>query len=383
MYLWQALIHFSAWMPIRILLMQERGLSFAAISVMGSVGWLVTALAEVPTGAVADTYGRKVSLWLGTLLVAAGVAGTGLSTTLLAFYLADFVWSIGLSLLSGADQALLYDSLKAAGREEEFPKAVGRMTAILQITQAAGSIVGGYLASFHLALPYFVSASAAALALGALWMVKEPPGRQAGGQRTSYSDTLKALRPVLARREILYLLLFMAVLGVTFFLVVFHLFQPYYQGRGMKVEWLGVSFAALRGVGVVGAWYAHKARERLGESLLLRAGLLIIAGALLAMAAGGLYVGLACFAVIGVTNALMRPSLSTVLNRLVPSEVRASVLSAQSLLYSLLLALAQVGVGFLVDGAGMNTTLVVMSTTFLLLTGLFLALWTRRRTQSA
>ena len=76
-------------------------------------------LAEVPTGAVADRLGRKASLALGVGCTAVAVLIFGLATSYEVVLVSYVAWAIGIAFFSGADQALLFESLKALGREDE------------------------------------------------------------------------------------------------------------------------------------------------------------------------------------------------------------------------------------------------------------------------
>ena len=66
---------------------------------------------EIPTGVVADKYGRKTSIILGGLFSAISISIFGFINNYWAFFLAEFIGALGFALLSGADKALIYDSL--------------------------------------------------------------------------------------------------------------------------------------------------------------------------------------------------------------------------------------------------------------------------------
>ncbi len=72
---------------------------------------------EIPTGIVADKYGRKYSIALGGIFSAVSFALFGLVNNYGVFFLADFICVVGITLMSGADKALLYDTLIAIGED--------------------------------------------------------------------------------------------------------------------------------------------------------------------------------------------------------------------------------------------------------------------------
>lgn len=374
LYLWQVLISFSLWMPIRIIFLMQRGFSLTEIALLESISWIMQSLMEVPTGVVADTYSRKASLLFGSLFVALGVAITGLSYSLAGQYLAQFFWSLGLSLTSGADEAMLYDSLKEMKAEGEFPKVSGRLTAMAQASQSGAALVGGALATLDLAYPYYATAGLLLLSCLVAVTLKEPP-RYTPADRQGYMGTVRALGPLLQKPILLTQMLFSAVLAVTFFILTFTLFQPYSIARGLPVEWLGVAFFALRGVAMGGSWVAHRVPKWTGTHPLITGGTVLIAAALLALSSSPLVVGLLCFAGVGLLNAIVRPVLNDLMNREIPSHIRASAISVRSLLFGLLLGAVQIGVATMVDGGGMDRALLVMGAAFVAVMSTLLVIW--------
>lgn len=77
---------------------------------------------EIPTGIVADKYGRKLSLFLGCLVSMVATLVYGIYPNLILFALGEFLFATGAALISGADKALFYDELVSIGKEAEVTK---------------------------------------------------------------------------------------------------------------------------------------------------------------------------------------------------------------------------------------------------------------------
>ncbi|MBE3590698.1 MAG: MFS transporter [Firmicutes bacterium] len=159
-YGYRGLVYFYLWLPVGAAYFTDyRGLSLAQYALIGTVGWLAMALAEVPTGAMADALGRRRSLALGAFLHGLGMLGQGLT--------GDFAWlvafgvlrTLGFSFISGTDHAWLYDSLKADGEESRYTREAGRAAAVMHAAQGAASIAGAPLAVYHLAAPLVATAA--------------------------------------------------------------------------------------------------------------------------------------------------------------------------------------------------------------------------------
>ena len=349
-HVFQALTNLMLFLPVWIVFMQvEQGLSLTQVTVMLGISWLVTALAEVPTGVVADRFGRKTSLVAGTVLVAVGSALVALLHGYGVILVSYLVWSVGLALQSGADMALLYESLTLAGQQSDYERMAGRSFVIIQLAQAASSVLGGVLAMISLSLPMLATSALTALALGALVGLREPPLTES--RRRSYLRTLADAVGLVRRRPgVRALMLFTAVLSAVPWVLIFVLFQPFLDTNHVPIGLFGLLFLVLRLAGVAGSRYGPRlitvdARPRWLTAA--PAGYVAAFAVLLVpmpwWAAFPLMLG------VGFLQGCVRPLLSTLLNERVDSAVRATVLSLQSLVFTLLIAVAQPAAGALVD----------------------------------
>lgn len=72
---------------------------------------------EIPTGVIADRFGRKTSIILGSIVLSIAALIYGSIPNFYNFLLGEFLFAIGVALISGADKAILYDSLKENNQE--------------------------------------------------------------------------------------------------------------------------------------------------------------------------------------------------------------------------------------------------------------------------
>src|SRR5215207_9410627 len=117
-YLYAFFIQFQLWFPIWVVYLQEkRGFSLTQVTAVDIAFWLVIVLAEMPTGAVADRWGRKTSLLLGAISFATAIFFFGLADSFWSVLVTYVIWGVSMTLASGADAAFLYDSLVPLNRE--------------------------------------------------------------------------------------------------------------------------------------------------------------------------------------------------------------------------------------------------------------------------
>ncbi|MGI5373968.1 MFS transporter [Streptomyces sp. CA-251387] len=137
--------------PVYALLFADTGMSLWQISSLFAL-WSITAVVlEVPSGALADAVSRRLLLWVGPLLNAAGFALWVIVPSYWAFALGFILWGVGGALCSGSFEALAYDELDRLGAADRYARVMGRVRAArLAATMAsiglAGPVValGGY-----------------------------------------------------------------------------------------------------------------------------------------------------------------------------------------------------------------------------------------------
>ncbi|CAM3950397.1 MFS transporter [Nocardiopsis rhodophaea] len=360
--LYQALTNFSLFMPVWIVFLQtERGLTLTQITVMMGLSWVLMALAEVPTGVLADAVGRRFTLLVGTATVAAGIAMMALVPSYWGVMAGYLAWSVGMALQSGSDMALQYDSLRADGREDAYPAVAGRSYALIQLAQGVASVVGGWAAALSLGLPLLLTSVLTLLGLGAVLALKEPP--RGASERRPYLETLRsAVALVREQPDLRYLIFYSALVSACAWNVVFLLFQPFAMDHHIAVAWIGALFLVLRLAGVAGSQTGpYMARGRpLGWSLL--GGPLLFCAALVAIAFSGSWIlGFGCMLLIGFIQGALRPVLSDRLNQRAPTATRATLLSLQSLVRTLATALLQPLLGWSSDQWGLGTAFLLLA----------------------
>ena len=178
-YLFQFVRGFHFWLPIWFLFLQsQHGLSYVQIGLMEVLFGIATILAEVPTGAIADRFGRRVALGFGAL----GFAGATVLFALLNFpalIVGHLFMSITRTLMSGSDDALLFDSLRQLRKTDEYERHAGRASAVATASLLAATILAGPLVSV-LDFRTVIIISAVGMGLAGLiaLSLREPPRRE-------------------------------------------------------------------------------------------------------------------------------------------------------------------------------------------------------------
>jgi MFS family permease len=362
LYLYTGLMGFSLWMPIWIVFLQkDRGLTLAQIYLIAGIGWLVMAIADLPTGALADRLGRKAVLVCGTVLFTVGMAVVTTVPGLVAVAIGYLLWATGTALTSGTDVALLYESAVLAGRKDEYAKIQSNVFQIGQGAQAVSSILGGLLALYRLWLPMLITAAIAAIAVVVMSTVKEPPVKPEDQQ--GYFAILRSSAKYLRHHpRATSLITYTAIGAGTTFFVPFVLFQPEMSAHAVSVAWFGLLFTGLRTASLLGLRYGHKfvRPDNLYKVMVAVPVLLAVlfVGVAVSRNWWTAYIAMLLLATLGPS---LRPSLSALLNRMVPSGIRATLLSTQSVSMTVFIAVMHPAVGGIADAWGLKYAFVLLA----------------------
>ncbi|GIW13625.1 MAG: hypothetical protein KatS3mg062_1064 [Tepidiforma sp.] len=351
---------FQLWIPVWIVyLTLERGFSFTQITAAESVYLLGVLALEVPTGAIADRFGRRVSLALGAVSLASSVTIFAFTTSPVVLFVSFAWWAVASTMMSGADLALLFDTLKAAGRDHEYERLAGRGQAIAWCGVGLATLFGGPVAAaIDIRATILIGAATCLLAAAAAALLWEPPRsaeERAGGLR-GYLGTIRlAFREAWSTPAIRYVILFfgVAVAGVE---TVHYLVQPYLVENGVEV---GPAFSLLQvplfAAGMAGALAASRLERRLGAMRGL-VGLAVAGTALMAgLAMAPTLRMYAALPLLMAANSCAWPLMTGAINRRVGSERRATVLSIGNMSVSVGMAALAPAIGFAVDARGVGT----------------------------
>ncbi len=173
------IIKLSKWlmliMPVVALFYNDNGLNDFDIFLLQAIYSISVALLEIPSGYMADIVGRKKSLVFGSILGTLGYVVYSFSTTFTGFLVAEIVLGFGGSLISGADSALLFDSLVATRMKHRYLEFEGRITSLGNFAETGAAICGGVIAALLSYREVYVSQTAiAAFAIPASLLLLEP-----------------------------------------------------------------------------------------------------------------------------------------------------------------------------------------------------------------
>jgi MFS family permease len=356
---------FGLFLPIWVIyLQQQRGLSLSQAALVDVTFFVAAALAELPTGIVADRFGRKTSMTIGASLITASLIGWTFAPTLLLTIMAYVAMGVGMTFLSGAEDAFFYETVRASGRGDDYPRLLGRVSATFPGALALGSVVSGFLAAINLILPFVLSSLLLLAALGIVLTLREPHAEQ-----QSHEQARPSLRAVLgqslavmhARPTLRFSMVYLAVVPLASFMIESVFIQPQALALGVPLAGIGVIVMAVQFTAMAGSAWSARIMARLGEGRTLYAAPIVICSSLLLLAALQVMPALLLIGVMGFVTAVVRPILMSRMQQELSDDNRATMLSMQSLTFTMVAALSQPTLGTVADSWGLPAAYITLA----------------------
>lgn len=343
-----------------VALLAARGFSLWEIGLAESVYHIVSLFCEVPSGMAADLLGRRKTLLSGGVLTVTCNLLMAFAPNLFTICLAMGLNALAMTMFSGTFTALVYDSLKTEGREDEYIQVSANSSQISMLANAIGSLASLLKRFLGFAGFYLLSAAFEGVSTAALALMEEPIVTKAQASRGKHPlralpeqfrqlvrDSLHVLRtcPMAAK-----LIASSALISVPSYLTKMFLQQRLVE-LGWPTELLFLPLLLGGLACVAGTEIGRRVRCRSMRRLYTACALLCGVGTLLVGAApawGGI---LGMMLVQGVLEVYLLHE-SQKLNDAIPSDQRATLISVDGMAYSLLMIPASPLVGAVGDAVG-------------------------------
>ncbi|HWQ09646.1 MAG TPA: MFS transporter [Holophaga sp.] len=348
---------------IWMLYLAYRGMSLVQIGLLESIFHLTSLAMEVPTGILADRLGRRTSRVLSRAVALVASVLMILGRTFPGFAIAFVLSALSYNLESGAGDALVYDSLVDAGREQDYMKVKGRLEIAFQGARGLALVAGGFLATISYELAYGLTAAVHGLAMvTALTFVEPRAGKADRKAGTGWLPALAAhcresLQVFRANRRILSHILFIETFSL-FYATLYFYFQNFLKAQGYRESGIGVILALSATGGVLAATQTHRIEQGLGRLWLVR----LAPAAAIAAFAGIAFTRLepVFMVLLAMIEGMLFVSFSDYINRMIPSGSRATLLSLQAMVYSVMMIFFFPLVGALAQSRGFKTAFAVI-----------------------
>ena len=351
-----ALINFFStlyfYLPILTIYYQQRNLNFVQINSLLGIITASIFFAEIPTGLLADKFGRKISMVLALLFQLFGEIFFLFATNYLHFILISIIAGIGFAFQSGCSQALVYDSLKEEGKEKEMKKTAGLIGAFYQ----AGHLVGAFASSFiifqltkpRITLAIIMTIVSVGIAFLITFLLKEPQSTYRHSEKNPI-ELLKQSFSIMKNNLSLRRIILLGLVTTPFVGYLRNFQPPYFQLSHIPTMWLGISLGIAGILAMLMSKYGYKLEKVLGVNALfigtLFPGIFYIFMSFIFSP----FISGILFIINYGSMSLQEPFFADYYNIHIKSENRATTLSAINMFSSIYIALMGLVIGSIAD----------------------------------
>ena len=338
------------------------GMTLAEIYTMEAVCVVIAAFFQIPTGSFADKHGRVTSMRIGLLFIIIEMSLFATANCRAMIWISNACWAIGMSFMSGADSAFLYDNLKVLGQgEKEYRHIVGRTLSIRLWFVAVCSIACGYIANINIRLPCLIDTVFVCMCLCVLLMLRECRFVEKDEQHEQNINMkwhmVTAVKEALRNKKVMWVILIATTLGVIS-KMWFFTYNPYFEAVKIPIQQFGYVFFALNVVAALSSRFSARIAtaisSRTSATITMSCVAVPIVLMSLAMAPWAIWLVLPQNFVRGYTD----PFIGGLMNRHVRSKNRATMLSIKSSIHQWTEVGCMAGFGYMVKTNGLQNALI-------------------------
>lgn len=310
------------------------------VGILDSIAFAIGLIFEVPSGALADKFGRDKVVKLGHILSGSGLILQGISSSFVMFVIGQSIMMIGISFVSGANDALFFENLNFDKNSTNWRKLVTRSSQVALIASLAATLSGGYLHEINVRIPWVLTGTSLAFSTIVIWSVKDDRLKKERGkffdELNDYFEDIKIGFSQFKSKNLWFYVLFIIAVEGLFYTFGYGILKMILLDRFDFSPSQGSVVLAFSSIATILILYIfNKYIDKISEKLIFIA---IGIAAALALIFSNFEIGIFGAFVILVIYAgehLLTPILSEVLNNNSPEEKRATVLSVASFLKTL------------------------------------------------
>ena len=353
MYFLKGVLWFMLSMPIIVLFFQEHGLSLTEIMTLQAIYSFTVALFEIPSGYLADFFGRRTCIILSSIFSFLGYLFFCFYSGFYFFLIAQVLLGIAGSLISGSDSALIYDTLIQIDKKNTYTKIEGKNYAIGNFSEAIAGIFGGFLAVTSLYLPVYIQTVVLFLSIPIAFTLVEPKFKKGNRIDRSFkfiSDVVKYA--LVDSAKLKWLIIFSSAMGLATLSIAWFA-QPFFTIINLPLAYFGVIWALLNFSTGITSYNSHLFFLSKNYKFLMYISILMCFS-YFALGLNMSYFGLIFIFSIYLLRGVMTPFLRNEINVNTTSDKRATVLSIRSFIIRISFAIFAPILGYIAENYSLS-----------------------------
>lgn len=358
---------FMLTMPILMIFYGDMGFSTEQSFILKACYSIAIVVFEIPSGYAADVWGRKITISIGSVLGCVGFLIYSLFSGFYTFMMAEIILGLGMSFISGADSAMIYDTLKAHNREKDFMKYEGRNFSVGNFAEALAGLAGGALAYANLRYPFYAQTIIASVAIPASLTLIEPT-IHVDRAKKGIRDIISVVENALVRNKALrWNLLFSSIMGSAT-LAMAWIYPVRLLQLGYNEIEIGTTHTILNLLLGMVTLFSYRIEQKLKPRLTVWITSIAITGGFVLAGLGNHYFMVITLLIFYFCRGIATPVLKDYINRITTSDVRATVLSIRSLLIRAFFSIIGPLFGYLTDHFSLEQAFILLGSVFIAIT---------------
>ena len=348
-----------------ILFFIQNGLSLLQIGLLESIFHGTSLLCEIPSGMLADRFSYKTNLYLARL-------ASIVSSILILFGQGNF-WIYALAMMvsawsynfdSGTSTAFLYDSAVEADQKDRYLQISSFLSGVAEVTRTLGTVVAGFFIHGALAWTYLIAIGLSFLSIILIYLMKEPMAKREKNEALTFKTIVLQVRKEWHEKPVLFYWMMTYQLVGT----LMCMFYFYYQQKISDLAGWQVSLVMLIGSGLnlIAVYVASQVGKKWDSNRVFPTLVALTGLALLLVFSGTPFAFLLVYLLTNTLYAVYQPIYFNDLQGYLPSSVRATMLSINSMLFSLSMIVIFPLTGWLIDRWGLVAVFLVLGFILLL-----------------
>ena len=342
-----------------ILFFIQNGLSLLQIGLLESIFHGTSLLCEIPSGMLADRFSYKTNLYLARL-------ASIVSSILILFGQGSF-WIYAIAMMvnalsynfdSGTSTAFLYDSAVEAGQKDRYLQISSFLSGVAEVTRTLGTVVAGFFIHGALAWTYLIAIVLSLLSILLIFLMKEPESKSGERNHLTIKRILVVVKQEWQEKPVLFYWMFTYQLVGT----IICMFYFYYQQKISDLVSWQVSLIMLIGSGfnLLAVYLASQIGKKWNSNQVFPILVALTGLSLFLVAFKTPFAYLSVYLLTNALYAVYQPIYYNDLQAYLPSSVRATMLSINSMMFSLSMIVIFPLTGWLIDTCGFVAVFLVL-----------------------
>ena len=342
-----------------ILFFIQNGLSLLQIGLLESIFHGTSLLCEIPSGMLADRFSYKTNLYLARL--------SSIGSSMLILFGQGNFWIYAIAMIinawsynfdSGTSTAFLFDSAVEAGQKDRYLQISSFLSGVAEVTRTLGTVVAGFFIHGALAWTYLIAIGLSLLSILLIFLMKEPESKSGERNHLTIKRILEVVKQEWQEKPVLFYWMFTYQLVGT----IMCMFYFYYQQKISDLVSWQVSLIMLIGSGfnLLAVYLASQIGKKWNSNQVFPILVALTGLSLLLVVLRTPFAYLSVYLLTNALYAVYQPIYYNDLQAYLPSSVRATMLSINSMMFSLSMIVIFPLTGWLIDTCGFVAVFLVL-----------------------